>query len=117
MSTRTACVTLCPAKRYSRESVPAPAPAVAILSCRIRFLQGPFQIGYWSIQFRALASDGDDSICIAAASQDEIAEYDLPFCSGSSRTTMMANMSEPMFLTFNEVIERYRGQIGEGIPC
>jgi len=76
MSTRTACVTLCPAKRYSRESVPAPAPAVAILSCRIRFLQGPFQIGYWSIQFRALASDGDDSICIAAASQDETAEYD-----------------------------------------
>ena len=23
-------------------------------------------------------------------------------------------MSEPMFLTFNEVIERYRGQISEG---
>ena len=23
-------------------------------------------------------------------------------------------MSEPMFLTLNEVIERYRGQIGEG---
>jgi hypothetical protein len=24
-------------------------------------------------------------------------------------------MSEPMLLTFNEVVERYRGQISEGI--
>src|SRR6266849_10502945 len=34
--------------------------------------------------------------------------------SGSVRTTRRAHMSEPMFLTFNEVIERYRGQISEG---
>jgi len=38
----------------------------------------------------------------------------VPFCSGSRRTTIRTNMSEPMFPTFNEVIERYRGQIGEG---
>jgi hypothetical protein len=34
--------------------------------------------------------------------------------SGSVRTTRKAHMSEPMFLTLNEVIERYRGQISEG---
>ena len=34
--------------------------------------------------------------------------------SGSVRTTRRANMSEPMFLTLNEVIEHYRGQISNG---
>jgi hypothetical protein len=34
--------------------------------------------------------------------------------SGSARTTRRTHMSEPMFLTLNEVVERYRGQISEG---
>lgn len=34
--------------------------------------------------------------------------------SGGVRTTRRAHMSETMFLTLNEVIERYRGQISDG---
>src|ERR1700682_2572936 len=35
--------------------------------------------------------------------------------SGCVRTTRRPHMSEPMFLTLNEVIERYGGQISKGI--